>query len=99
MLLALSLVGTTVTTAHALPAVSWTKIYFSDEGHQNVVGERSLYCDGSRFSEGTTTAVFEWAVYESCSTSGQPLGSRRYECAIFTNGAWSTVYAPSLGCF
>ncbi len=50
----------------ALPPVSWTKYYYSDPGHSTWVGEQSLFCDGSRFSEGQKTAYWEYVVWESC---------------------------------
>jgi hypothetical protein len=51
--------------AEALPPNEIHRYYFSDESHTTVVGTFHLYCNGSRFRTGTTSAYYVEEVY-SC---------------------------------
>ncbi|HEY4594692.1 MAG TPA: DUF6289 family protein [Thermoanaerobaculia bacterium] len=59
-LLAASFVLTAPRTASALPSQDCDCIYYSDASHTTGVGEREIFCNGSRYSWGTTSA------YSSC---------------------------------
>jgi len=84
----LSLLGLFASTALALPTGSWTKYYFSDANFQNWVGERSLFCDGSRYSEGTTSAYSYISTSEGCN-GGVPDGLYESKCYVRTfGGLW-----------
>lgn len=72
--------------AEGLPPVSWTKWYYSDSDFQNWVGEKTLWCDGSRYQEGTQTGYSLVVVTEGCS-GGAPDGIRETNCFVYWPGS------------
>lgn len=57
--------GGIAAVVHALPPLSYTKTYFFDAGMTQYAGERTLYCDGSRFNDGVVTS-YVVNYYEPC---------------------------------
>jgi hypothetical protein len=64
--------GLLASVALALPASSWTKWYYSDPDFQNWIGERTLFCDGSGYREGSTSPYVLKVVAEGCNGGGYP---------------------------
>jgi hypothetical protein len=59
----------TVSSVGALPAVSFTKFWFSDENFQNWVGEDTLLCSGQRIRDGVLSGYSLTVVTEQCGTT------------------------------
>jgi hypothetical protein len=50
----------------------WDRVYYSDEAHTEMVGERTLYCTGQQYQWwGTTSPYFDQELFP-CQPSGPP---------------------------
>lgn len=88
----LGLLTFSVPPAAGLPPTTWTKWYYSDPDFQHWVGEKSLFCNGSTYTEGTLSGHSLTVVTEPCST-GSPVGPREFSCFVWwpPNGPFTTV--------